>query len=515
MPAARPLRAFIAGMVHETNTFSPIPTSIESFAATAFRPVGNNFAPPAHVDTLGYGHFVRLCQQAGIEARLGLFTHTGPSAALVARDHAALRAELLADLDRAGEVDMVLLFMHGAQVAQGCDDVTGELISAMRQRVGAAVPIAVLLDLHANITPALLRDASFVVGCLEYPHTDYEDRARHAFALVQSSLVGHTQPHTQPRSRPRTLAWQMPLVGLYRTTEGPMQRFVANLRAAQGRQGVLSLSAFHGFLLADTPHTCATLVLHASADASDSDLKHIGATLAAQFIEAALAVPKPAGLAASLDDALGDAWSGTEGPVVLADSGDNPGGGAAGDSTFVLQALLDCKVSDAAIGMLWDPVAADFAHRAGVGATLALRLGGKVSALSGRPLDVVAEVLCVRDDAKQAWFAQGEPRAELSRSAALRVRGIDIVVNSLRQQVFDPRCFTEHGIHLASKRLVVVKSSTHFVNGFKPIARRIVFCDSPGSVSMDLASFDYRRVRRPLYPLDAGFVPRASAVALV
>jgi microcystin degradation protein MlrC len=497
-------RAFIAGMVHETNTFSPVPTSRESFEASTYRPADGPFVPPAHIDTLGYGHFARLCQQAGIDLRAGLYAHTGPSAALNARDHVAMRAEILAGLERALPVDRVFLFMHGAQIAQGCDDVEGDLLAAIRTRVGPGVPVAILLDLHANITPTMLRHATFCVGCLEYPHTDYEDRAKHTFDLVQAAVAGRVQP--------RTLAWRMPLVGLYRTTEGPMKDFGAGLRAAHRAAGVLSISAFHGFPLGDTPHTGATLVL--TSDGEQPVAEALGAALAQQFIDAALAVPSPPGLDAALDDALSDAAAGVEGPVVFADSGDNPGGGAAGDSTFVLEALFQRGVRNAAFGMLWDPVAADFAHRAGVGALLNLRLGGKVSALSGRPLDVQAEVLCVRDDARQALFAQGEPKARLGRSAALRVQGIDIVVNSERQQVFDPRCFTEHGIDLASKRLVVVKGSTHFVNGFTALASRIVFCASPGSVSLDASQFDYQHIRRPLYPLDPGFTPKAQMMEI-
>ena len=142
-----------------------------------------------------------------------------------------------------------------------------------------------------------------------------------------------------------------------------------------------------------------------------------------------------------------------------------------------------------------------------------MRIGGKVSALSGRPLDVEAEVIALRDDARQAIFAQGEPKAALGRSAALRVAGIEIVLNSERQQVFDPRCFSEHGIDVRAKRLVVVKSSTHFANGFAPLASRIVYCSSPGSVSFDARLFDFRHLPRPTYPLDAGFMPVARQLA--
>ena len=138
-------RAFIAGMTHETNSFSPIPTSAESFATETYRPGAATAAPDPPFDTLGYGHFARLCGESGMEVRAGLFTHAGPSAALGARDHAAFRAEILADLERSMPVDAVFLFMHGAQIAEGCDDVEGDLLAGVRDRVGKEVPIAIRL----------------------------------------------------------------------------------------------------------------------------------------------------------------------------------------------------------------------------------------------------------------------------------------------------------------------------------------------------------------------------------
>lgn len=189
---------------------------------------------------------------------------------------------------------------------------------------------------------------------------------------------------------------------------------------------------------------------------------------------------------------------------MIADRCDNPGGGAAGDSTFLLRELLACGADRLALGMVWDPVAVDFAHRAGMGARLALRLGGKVGPRSGDPLDVEAEVVALRDDAHQAAFAQGEPRLPLGRSARLRIGGVDVVVNTERQQVFDPRVFTTHDIDPATCRIMVVKSTTHFRNGFAPLAGAIIDCETPGSVTTDPTLLAYRHLPRPMAPIDPG-----------
>lgn len=488
-----PPRAFVAGLVHETNSFSPIPTNVQSFAPETVKGEGAPYRP-SKVDTMGHGHFARLCTEHGIEVRAGLYALAAPSAPLQARDHAELRAEILDDLRRAGPVDRVFLFMHGAQIAQGCDDVEGDLVEAVRAIVGPQVPIALELDLHGNLTTRMIEHATFVVACLEYPHTDYEERTRHAYTLLDRAVRGEV--------RPLTLAWRIPLLGIFRTTEGPMKAFVEELRRAQGEPGILTISALHGFPLGDTAHTSASLIVTAEHDHA-SHAQALGSRLSTAFVDAALRAPKPRSVAEAFEEALAcSRW-----PVVMADSGDNPGGGCAGDSTWLLQELLSRRVDRAVFGMLWDPVAVDFAHRAGPGARLRMRLGGKVSEMSGPPLDVDAEVMCLKSDVRQARFGQGEPIDSIGRSAWLRVQGVDIVIASERTQVWDARCFTEHGIDVAASRLVVVKSSTHFVNGFKGIAGHVVFCDSPGSLCLDPRRIPYRQLRRPIYPLDADFLP--------
>lgn len=485
-----PRRAFIAGLFHETNVFSPIPTSLDSF--DIWRPAGST-VPPADRDTLGYGAFWQRALQAGVEVAPSLFALCQPSAPLSSADWDRLSGEVLEDLRHAGAVDRVFLFVHGAQCVQDRDDPEGELIAAIRAQVGPRVPIAALMDLHGNVSERMLGSADFVLACLEYPHTDFGERADWAFDLLEQSVRGGL--------RPVTAAARLPIVGAYPTTVPPMSEFVAAARAAQQRPGVLAVSAFHGFWLADQPHACACLVVTADGDTTAAIA--LADTLARHFASAAVAPPPGLSAAAAVDAALRLLPTLTR-PVVIADRADNAGGGAGGDSTFVLRALLDRGARDAALALLWDPMAVDFAHRAGVGARLALRLGGKVGPLSGEPLDVQAEVVALRADARQALFARGEPRAALGRTALLRIDGVDVVVNTERQQVFDPRVFTEHGIDPATRRLLVVKSTTHFRHGFAPLAGSILDCDTPGSVTTDPALLPYRRLQRPIAPLDTG-----------
>ena len=493
MTSDRARKAFVAALMHETNVFSPVPTNLSSFSI--WRPSGA-VEPPPERDTLAYGAFWRRELEDGLDVAPGYFATCQPSAPLSAADWAALREEMLADLRQAGSVDRVFLFLHGAQCAQGVDDVEGELLAAVRDHVGPEIPVAVLLDLHANVSSLMLEKADFVLACLEYPHTDYAARALEAYDLLER--------HVTKGLRPVTAAVRVPVVGAYPTTLEPMRTFVAQAREAQGRAGVLSVSACHGFWLSDVPDASATVLVITEADPAAAE--SLAMDLAGRFAQAA--VPSGAGLPArqAVQTALQRAAE-TQRTTVIADRCDNPGGGAAGDSTFVLRELIASGADRLALAMIWDPMAVDFAHRAGVGARLGLRLGGKVGPCSGDPLDVEAEVVVVRDDARQAAFAQGEPRLSLGRTARLRIGGVDVIVNTERQQVFDPRVFTAHGVDPSRCRVVVVKSTTHFRNGFAPLAGAIIDCETPGSVTTDPTLLEYRRLPRPILPIDPGTAP--------
>jgi microcystin degradation protein MlrC len=185
----------------------------------------------------------------------------------------------------------------------------------------------------------------------------------------------------------------------------------------------------------------------------------------------------------------------------LADSADNAGGGAPSDSTFVLRAMLERGITNAAIACIWDPVAVSIAASAGVGARLDMRIGGKVGPMSGDPLDLDVEVVGYQPNAVQWFGPEGAAREnDLGDTVAVRSAGIDIVLNSKRTQVFSPHCFTEVGIDPTQKQILVVKSSQHFYARFAPLAAKVLYLNSPGTLTLDWASLPYRKIDRGIYP---------------
>ena len=203
----------------------------------------------------------------------------------------------------------------------------------------------------------------------------------------------------------------------------------------------------------------------------------------------------------SLDGALEKALAVKKGLVVVADQADNAGGGAPSDSTFVLRALLERGVSNAALGMMWDPVAVKVAMSAGEGAELDLRLGGKMGPMSGDPLDLRVTVARIIPDMQQLWTqTDGLVPIDCGDSVMLQCRGIDIIVNSKRGQVFSPTVFSNFGIEPRSKRLLVVKSTQHFYAGFAPIADQIIYMAGPGAVAPRMKEIPYQRADLRKYP---------------
>jgi microcystin degradation protein MlrC len=199
-----------------------------------------------------------------------------------------------------------------------------------------------------------------------------------------------------------------------------------------------------------------------------------------------------------MDEAITQALA-HAGTTVIADSADNAGGGAASDATFMLRRLVERGVQRAALGPLWDPGAVRICFDAGVGATLALRIGGKISPLSGEPLDAVFTIKALQPDMPMTGLA-GTPMP-LGDCALVETQGVQVVLTTLRNQAMGTDVFTGLGCSLAAQRIVVVKSSQHFHAAFAPLASHVVYAGAPGSVTPDLHSLPYRHIRRPKWPL--------------
>jgi microcystin degradation protein MlrC len=373
-------------------------------------------------------------------------------------------------------------------VADGYDDCEGDLLQRVRAIVGPDVVVGAELDPHNHLTPAMIANADVLISYKEYPHTDVLERALELVDLCAATV--------EKKVKPVAAVVDCEMIAIFHTSRQPARGFVERMQALEGKDGILSVSLTHGFPWGDVPEMGTKVLVYADGDAGKAQ------KLARQLADEVIAVreqlaPRSPGIDAALDEAL--AFDG--GPVVLADGADNPGGGAASDSTFILRRMVERGIGNAAVGPVWDPLAARIAFDAGEGAQLALRIGGKISPLSGEPLDLQVTVKkLVRNHIQTGLSNTPTPMGD---TALVEADGIEILLVTLRNQAIGTDLFTKAGCDLARKKVIVVKSSQHFYASFSRIARHVIYADAPGSVTRDLNTLPFRKVRRPLWPLAA------------
>ncbi len=464
------MHIFAAAFNTETNTFSPFPTGERHFSLCHR---GDFLSDPARVSGLGcLTTWSQLCRQQDHRLSLSLSAFAEPSGRIVRSVYEGLRDEILADLRLAGDVDIVLLDLHGAMAADGYDDCEGDLIGRIRQLVGPEVVIAVELDLHCHFSAAMLAQADLMICYKEYPHVDINDRAVELFDLAVRTRAGEI--------RPTMSLFDCKMIGMYPTSSGPMRDFVQRLIDCEHRDGVLSVSLGHGFPWGDVADAGSQLLVVTDNDPA------LAENLARELGMAFFALRGTVEFnSLPLEAAMSKAVASARRPVVVADQADNPGGGAPSDSTYALRWLLENKVAPAAVAILYDPEVVKLAMTAGAGARLQVRLGGKMSAQSGEPLDLSVVVVALAGN-HQHRFPQrqgGDCVFSLGDTAVLRCDGVDIVVSSERGQCFSPCILTDFGLDPLGYRVIVPKSTQHFYGAFAPIAGEIIYMAAPGAIA--------------------------------
>lgn len=479
------MRVFSGTLATETNTFGPMPTGLASFKDRAYYPAGQ------HPDRLtmfsGPLWAARIRgRELGWELHEGLVAASQPNGITTREAYESLRDELLADLRRALPVDMVLLGLHGAMVAEGYEDCEGDLLSRVRAIVGPEVVIGAELDPHNHLTEQMVASADLLIAFKEYPHTDILERGLELVDLCAATVAGRIRPVAQ--------VVDCAMIVLMHTTREPARSFVDRVSSLEGQDGVLSISVTHGFPWGDVPSMGTKLLVYTDGDAPKAQ------AYAAQLAGELIAIREQLNLRyPDLETALDQAMA-IDGPVIVADGADNPGGGAAGDSTYLLAEIFRRGLRSVALGPLWDPTAVRIAFEAGVGAKIALRIGGKVGPLSGQPLDVQCRVKALQRNLVMTALANST--MAMGDSALIEVDGVEIVLVTIRAQAVNTDLFSQLGCTLADKKLIVVKSSQHFYASFTEVTPNVIYASAPGTVTQDFSQLPYQHIQRPKWPMD-------------
>ena len=498
-------RIAIGGFQHETNTFAPSKADYTAFEAGGGWP-GVKYGEPifgavegANIPAAGAIQALRALGHSLVGTA---WAAASPSAHVTAGAFEKILNGLIQNLTEAGPVDGVYLDLHGAMVSEEHEDGEGEILRRVRELVGPRVPIVASLDLHANVTRAMIDKVDAMVAYRTYPHVDMADTGARAARLLEQMLKTGERMH----GGFHTLDYLTGISSQCSFIE-PCKSIYQELSRLEEQSGAM-LSFTPGFPMADFEE-CGMSVFGYGPDKAKTlkaaeDLRRIVADAEKDFV---LELHSPGDAVRRARD-RGEPGK----PVVLADTQDNPGAGGNGDTTGLLRALIDQKANDAVLGLLIDAPSAQRAHDAGKGANAVFTLGGLSRIPGDSPLGGEFTVEALAD----GRFTCSGPmfkgfRMTLGNMALLRSRaapGVRVALASRKVQAADQEMFRHLGVEPRTQRILALKSSVHFRADFEPIAREVMVVKAPGPALADPAEFKWTRLRkdvrlRPLGPVRA------------
>jgi len=438
-----------------------------------------------------FGGIVTTLQAHNVELVPTVAAHAPPGGVV---EREVLETFKQALLEGAHDVDGVCLFLHGAMRAQGVDYCENEILKALRHQLGPDVPITVALDMHANIVAEMVDNVDAMVAYHTAPHTDTFETGVQAAKMLLQILKGGIRPRMGFAKIPFLLPGEMA-----QTSLDPMASMMGMVTEVEAHPDVLSASLTKGHCWADVPDigVAAIVVTSGNAELAQAEANRLASVFwerRAEFGVSAEAWP--------VEKAIDAALAAPESTVFLSDSGDNPGAGGTTDVPVVLEKLLAKKVSNAVVAAIWDTEAVKACMAAGVGQHVTLTIGGKLDKKHGQPLEVTGRVRLL-SDGQYYWGGIREPERRVERGpiAVLAVEGVDVVLSSNRISIHEPAQLRSLSIEPLAYRIVVPKRG-YLTAPLQAISPRSILALSPGATNCDVTQLEFRRVNRPMYPLD-------------
>lgn len=476
------MRVAIGGVWHETNTFAAHPTPLEAFEVHEGAALLEHFRGTR----TPIGGYLDAAREHGWEVAPALFASATPSGTVRRAAYEDLVGRMVARMADA-RPDAVLLDLHGAMVVEGIEEVEADEVRRVRARLGR-VPVGGVLDFHANISDSLVEEIDILSGYRTYPHVDPYDRGAEVAGLIRRMADG---------LRPARAIARPPLLTApqaQKTDAGPM----AELMALALQEGFLSVTVAGGFPYADVPHAGVSVVVTAD-DRAKAERRAKEIAEAAWEARSRFAVQN-----APPADAVARALR-EPGPVILVDQADNIGGGSPGDGTVLLAELLKARARGAVVTIA-DPEGVAQAKRAGE--VFEGAVGGKTDRLHGPPVTVRARVERIGPgDFTYKGAYMTNRRVTAGTAAVLDADGVKIVLRERKVMPFDAEELRVLGIEPRECRIIVVKSALAWKTAYGDIARTVIDCDTPGACTARLETLPYRRLRRPIAPLDREAAP--------
>lgn len=482
------MRIVYGGFEHETNTFAPSPADWRMFEQGGGWPgmtQGEAVWPSIRGKNIPAAGFVAQALAHGDEAIPTVWAAASPSGPVTRDAFERISALILEGIRSALPVDAVYLDLHGAMAAEHLDDGEGELLRRVRALVGAAIPVVASLDLHANVSRAMLDNADYLVAFRTYPHVDMADTGVRAWNL----LMRHRATGDKPAKAVRRIPFLIP-ISWQCTDLAPASELYQQLAALETEQTHLSFTM--GFPAADfaecTPAIWAYAPDQAQADRLADTLYHAVCAAESRFSDKTYTPDE------AVRYAMRRAAQGTR-PIVIADAQDNPGAGSNSDTTGMLRALVRNQANRAAIGLMVDPAAMKDIEAAGAGNSLTLALGGHAGLSDDEPFSAtffIERIMSGRFKATGPYF--GGFDMDLGPSACLKIGNVRVVVSTHKAQMADQAMFRFAGIETTEQDILVVKSAVHFRADFSTIAAEIIVAAAPGFMPVDLTTLPWRHL---------------------
>jgi len=500
-------RILLAGLFHETHTFLDEITTASQMRIRRGAELLARRGDGSTVDG-----FLHVAARRGWTVVPALEAFAMPSGTV---DHAVFEA-YWAELGRTARdalsdgLDGMWLALHGAMVTTGSVDPEGDLLERLRALPGAAaLPLFGVFDLHATFTPRMARLADGLVGYRENPHADAFDAA----ALSAELLARALDTGVRPRMRTRTLPIVWPPTGTG-TADGPMHAMnECARRIEKDSPEIWAVNVVGGYAFADTPDTGVSVSVVTTGPDATTD-RHLAdlAAIAERLREDG--VPREWSLDAAIDAAI---VRRPAGPALLVEPADNIGGGAPGDCTSILRAFLARRLERAAV-VIADPESVQALADAAPGARMRLRIGGKRSRLDPGPVETEIEFVSRSDgrftleDRRSHLAASHGIFIEMGPCATVRADGTHILLTSKKTPPFDLGQLRSQGIVPEDMAFIGVKAAVAHRRAYERIAGASYWVATPGPCPSDLTTLPYRRIRRPVFPIDPPWRPASKAL---
>jgi microcystin degradation protein MlrC len=486
------MRIAIAGFMHESNTFNPLRTDRAAFEAQSltFGPALLDEWRDAHHEISG---FIRSAVTERFEPVPLVMAWATPSGPVTDAVFDEITSHII-DGVRREKPDGLLLALHGAMVADSYPDADGEIAQRLQREFGVDFPIAVTLDLHGNVSSRLTSSVRLAVAYRTCPHVDqFECGQRTARLLVRSIREG--LDFYMVLAKPPLIFNIMK----HDTSTDPLRMFMDHARELERRPNIFSVSVLPGFAYADVWQMGPSIIV---VTENDPQLAEKVAQDFASWLWSARHQ-----LVANLPDAataVSQALKAERLPVVLVDTGDNVGGGSAGDGTVIFRELLRQGATDSVV-CLYAPDEVAQCVAAGPGNDVALTVGGKVDRLHGEPIELTGRVNLLHDGTYiEPEVRHGGRRVNhMGTTALVELPGRNLLVlTTQRHPPFSLGQLTCLGIEPRRQRILVVKAAIAYKAAYAPVAGTIIEVDTPGLTAVNPTRFNYRHIRRPLFPLE-------------